>query len=55
MSVPTKTGSPALFRMNQAAKLVSFEGFFLKPGYYYGYDESGRPNSICRTVLFSFL
>ncbi len=43
MSVPTKTRSPALYRMDQAAKLVSFEGFFLKPGYYYGYDESGRP------------
>lgn len=43
MDVPTKTRSPALFRLNKDVKLASFEGFFLKPGYYYGYDSQGRP------------
>ena len=43
MDVPTKTRSPALFRLNKDVKLASFEGFFLKPGYYYGYDSKGRP------------
>lgn len=37
------TKKPALFCVEKNVSLVCFEGFFLKTGYYYGYDEHGRP------------
>lgn len=44
MSVLKNQRSPALFQVKKSqGKLVSYEGFFLKPGYYYGYDSKGRP------------